>query len=181
MKRSAKVSVRSDHRHHAEAGRFESATRAISTRALEPARPRLGSEQGRIAPRAQSGALAYRRLESGEVEILLVRKHGSKNWGIPKGNAERHLTLAENAAKETFEEAGAEGHVQPRSAGTYRAAKRISGEQIVIEVSVFLLEVTKTAETWPEQDKRETKWCSIAEAVRLLREPLLIELCGRLG
>lgn len=183
MKRSAKVTFRSDLRHRAETDRSKSATGAISARALEPARPvppLLGSELGRTAPQTQSGALAYRRLESGEVEILLVRKHSSKNWGIPKGNAEPHLTLAENAAKEAFEEAGVEGHVQQRSAGSYRAAKRVLGQQIVIEVSVFLLEVTKTAEKWPEKGERDLKWCSMREAVSLMREPLLIELCARL-
>ena len=93
----------------------------------------------------------------------------------------QHLSLADNAAKEAFEEAGVTGHVRQRAAGTYRAVKRVSGRQIVIEVCVFLLEVTGTARKWPEQGEREIKWCSPQEAIRLLREPLLIELCARLA
>jgi hypothetical protein len=32
----------------------------------------------------ESGALAYRRRENGELEILLVSKKRSKRWGSPK-------------------------------------------------------------------------------------------------
>src|SRR5579862_6790928 len=68
--------------------------------------PVLGSAAASAQPLIQSGVLAFRRLEGGDVAVLLVKKPNSKNWGIPKGNAEPHLTLAENAAKEAFEEAG---------------------------------------------------------------------------
>lgn len=142
--------------------------------------PILGTEAARSAPLPQSGALAFRRLENGEMAVLLVRKRHSKNWGIPKGNAEPHLGLAENAAKEAFEEAGVTGRIEPRAAGTYRAVKRIYGLKVVIEVAVYLLEVFETAESWPEQSEREFKWCSPREAALLVQEPLLAELCGRL-
>ena len=141
--------------------------------------PVLGSEATRTQPLVQSGVLAFRRLENGEIAVLLVKKPNSKNWGIPKGNAEPDLTLAENAANEAFEEAGVKGSIQPYSSGTYRAVKRMYGLKFVIEVSVYLLEVSEAAKKWPEKGRREIKWCSPAEAVLLLREPLLAELCGR--
>jgi 8-oxo-dGTP pyrophosphatase MutT (NUDIX family) len=142
--------------------------------------PVLGSEVASVRPLVQSGVLAFRRLDDGDIVVLLVKKPNSKNWGIPKGNAEPDLTLAENAAKEAYEEAGVKGHIAPRSAGTYRAVKRMSGMKLVVEVSVYLLEVFETAKKWPEMDEREIIWCSPREAAILLREPLLVELCGRL-
>jgi haloacid dehalogenase-like hydrolase/NUDIX domain len=57
----------------------------------------------------ESGALAYRRLKNGEVEILLVSKKRSKRWGIPKGRVNASLSCGETAAKEAFEEAGVIG------------------------------------------------------------------------
>jgi ADP-ribose pyrophosphatase YjhB (NUDIX family) len=124
--------------------------------------------------------LAYRKADKGDVEVLLVRKLRSRSWGIPKGKVKRRLSAAENAAKEAFEEAGVKGHVQQRAAGSFRAVKRVHDQKIVIEVAVHLLEVTKTAKTWSEKAKRETKWCSPEEAANLLREPLLADLCVRL-
>lgn len=143
--------------------------------------PLLGSEAGRTRPQIQSGALAYRRAENGEISVLLVRKIHSQNWGIPKGKLVPHLSLDENAAKEAFEEAGVRGRIQQVAAATYRAIKRIYGQKCVIEVCVFLLEVTETAKTWPEKAKRDFKWVSPQEAAVLLREPVLADLCMRLA
>ena len=48
----------------------------------------------------ESGTLAYRRLENGELEILLVSKTRSKRWAIPKGRVYASLSFGETAAKE---------------------------------------------------------------------------------
>lgn len=142
--------------------------------------PILGSEAARTKPLLQSGALAFRRLDDGEIAVLLVKKPRSNSWGIPKGNAEPNISLAENAAKEAFEEAGVTGCIEAYSSGTYRAVKRMFGVKLVVEVSVYLLEVFETAKKWPEKGEREIRWCSPREAAMLLHEPLLAELCGRL-
>jgi ADP-ribose pyrophosphatase YjhB (NUDIX family) len=130
-----------------------------------------------MTPQIQSGVLAYRHHKQRGIEILLVKKPLSQNWGIPKGKLVEGLSLSENAAKEAFEEAGVRGKVMQEVAGSYRAMKRRGDHQILIEVSVFLLEVTNTARKWPEKTKRLVKWCVVTEAVRLLREPALIRLC----
>jgi 8-oxo-dGTP pyrophosphatase MutT (NUDIX family) len=143
--------------------------------------PLLGSEAGRTDPQIQSGVLAYRRHAKSGVEVLLVRKRTSTNWGIPKGKLKSKLSSAENAAKEAFEEAGVKGDVEERVAGTYRAVKRQSDKRIVIEVSVHFLKVTKTLTNWPERDLRDVKWCSPQAAAKLLREPVLIELCEQIA
>jgi 8-oxo-dGTP pyrophosphatase MutT (NUDIX family) len=142
--------------------------------------PLLGSNSAHIHPQMQSGVLAYRWREKNHIEILLVRKLRSRTWGIPKGKVKRRLSSAENAAKEAFEEAGVRGRVQARAAGTYRATKRKLGEKIVIEVSVHMLEVTRTSEEWPEKAIREVRWCSPQEAAKLLQEPMLVALCSDL-
>lgn len=160
--------------------REESKFSRPSFAAERPSLPVLGSEAARVDPLRQSGVLAYRRLENGELVVLLVRKRTSNGWGIPKGNAEPHLSLADNAAKEAFEEAGVSGRIDRNSAGTYRAVKRVNGLKLVVEVCVYLLEVLETARKWPEKHEREIKWCSPHEAGLLLHEPLLTELCGRL-
>jgi 8-oxo-dGTP pyrophosphatase MutT (NUDIX family) len=88
---------------------------------------------------AGAGALAYRRLENGELEILLVSKKRSKRWGISKGRVNAALSFGETAAKEAFEEAGVIGRVSPNSVGMFRANKTTPTPKIV-EVWVYLLE-----------------------------------------
>jgi 8-oxo-dGTP pyrophosphatase MutT (NUDIX family) len=131
-----------------------------------------------MTPQIQSGVLAYRHHKRKGTEILLVKKPLSQNWGIPKGKLVEGLSRAENAAKEAFEEAGVRGNIRQEAAGSYRAMKRRGDHQILIEVSVFLLEVTSVAKKWPEKSTRLVRWCAVPEAIRLLREPILIELCS---
>jgi ADP-ribose pyrophosphatase YjhB (NUDIX family) len=133
-----------------------------------------------MTPKIQSGVLAYRHHRRNGIEILLVKKPLSQNWGIPKGKLVEGLSLAENAAKEAFEESGVRGKIVQETAGSYRAMKRRGDHQIVIEVSVFLLEVTSVAKQWPEKATRLVRWCTIPEAIRLFREPVLVKLCSQL-
>jgi 8-oxo-dGTP pyrophosphatase MutT (NUDIX family) len=131
----------------------------------------------------ESGVLAFRREGNGEPLVLLISKRRSKKWGIPKGRAEPHLSLHENAAKEAFEEAGVIGYVAPSSVGMFRAEKAAAnalGKQ-VIEVWVYLLEVTETLPDWPERGKRTISWVTCEAAARYLREPVLTHLCHRLA
>ena len=52
--------------------------------------------------------------------------------------------------------------------------------EIIVEVWVYLLEVTRVARSWPEKATRLVRWFTPTEAVRILREPLLIEHCRKL-
>jgi 8-oxo-dGTP pyrophosphatase MutT (NUDIX family) len=128
-------------------------------------------------PRLQSGALAYKIGPHGKVRVLLVRTRRSKRWSIPKGSAEPNLTLAANAAKEAFEEAGVMGEIEPESIGMFRATKRAWFGEAILEIWVYRMRVTEQADHWPEEDEREVKWVSCREAARVLHEPLLAELC----
>jgi 8-oxo-dGTP pyrophosphatase MutT (NUDIX family) len=134
-------------------------------------------------PTLEAGALACRRLKNGELLILLVSKRRSGKWGIPKGRLNGRLTFGEVAAKEAFEEAGIKGRASPNSIGMFRAAKRTSSREHsqVVEVWVYLMEVTERRRRWPEKGKREIRWVSCETAAQQLREPILADLCERLA
>ncbi|HEV2674984.1 MAG TPA: NUDIX hydrolase [Aliidongia sp.] len=131
-------------------------------------------------PLLESGVLAYRLDRRGEPRVLVVTTAKNHRWGIPKGRVEPHLSFGDNAAKEAFEEAGIVGEVTPTSVGMYRATKRRSTCETVIEVWVYLMKVTETLKDFPEKGRRELKWVSPQEAARLLREPCLAKLCQAL-
>jgi ADP-ribose pyrophosphatase YjhB (NUDIX family) len=147
---------------------MQAVTRAVHGRTLQrPTRE----------PRLQSGALAYKVGANGKIRILLVRTRRSKRWSIPKGEAEPNLTLAANAAKEAFEEAGVKGDIEPDSIGMFRTTKRAWYGDAILEIWVYRLRVTEQLAHFPEEADRETKWVSCREAARVLHEPLLVELC----
>jgi 8-oxo-dGTP pyrophosphatase MutT (NUDIX family) len=131
----------------------------------------------------EAGVLAYRQHKQGELEILLVSKKRSKKWGIPKGRAEPQLTFGEVAAKEAFEEAGVIGYISANSVGVFRARKQnASGlDHQIIEVWIYLFEVTDIRRKWPEMHKRQVRWVSCDVAAQQLREPVLAHLCHRLA
>jgi ADP-ribose pyrophosphatase YjhB (NUDIX family) len=134
-------------------------------------------------PILEAGALACRRLKSGELSILLISKRRSGKWGIPKGRVNGRLTFGEVAAKEAFEEAGIKGCVSPNSIGMFRVTKRTPSREHsqIVEVWVYLMEVTDSLRRWPEKGKREIRWVPWETAARQLREPMLADLCQRLA
>src|SRR5260221_12382876 len=105
-------------------------------------------------PKLQSGVLAYKVAPNGKVRILLVRTTRSKRWSIPKGKARSDLTLAANAAKEAFEEAGGKGEIAPGFAGMFRTTKRAWDGDAIIENWVYFLKVPNHLKHWPRQGKR---------------------------
>jgi 8-oxo-dGTP pyrophosphatase MutT (NUDIX family) len=134
-------------------------------------------------PILEAGALACRRLKNGELSILLISKSRSGKWSIPKGRLNGRLTFGEVAAKEAFEEAGIKGFVSPSSIGMFRVKKRTPSRQHtqIVEVWIYLIEVTKRVRHWPEKGKREIRWVSCETAAQQLHEPMLADLCHRLA
>jgi 8-oxo-dGTP pyrophosphatase MutT (NUDIX family) len=135
------------------------------------------------APLLESGVLAFRYEGTGEPQVLLISKKRSKKWGIPKGRIPPHLSFPESAAKEAFEEAGVIGRVSASAVGMFRAEKSGANPLTtqIIEVWVYLLEVTEALPDWPEKGKRAMRWVSCEAAARQLREPVLTHLCHRLA
>lgn len=131
----------------------------------------------------ESGVLAH-RYQRGKPLVLMVSKRRSKQWGIPKGKIKAPLSLGENAAKEAFEEAGVIGNISPHAVAVFRTTKRDPSRnhhRRVVEVWVYLLEVTEVLSKWPEKGKRVVRWVSCDRAAIELGEPALADLCRRLS
>ncbi len=122
---------------------------------------------------SQSAVIPFRRKRDplapdrgdGELEILMITSRKKKRWVLPKGVREPDLSPWDSAAKEALEEAGIEGAVSSRSAGTYRYDKWGG----TCRVDVFTMAVEKVHDSWLESF-RERQWVSLDEALSRVRE-----------
>lgn len=139
--------------------------------------PSSGRRAGRPAPAmVQYAALPY-RTDGGTLEVMLVTSRETKRWIIPKGWPEKKVKPHELAAREAYEEAGLVGHADPDAVGTFRYDKRLkSGRSVWCEVQVFMMEVERELDEWPEKGQRERRWMAPAQAALLVQEPGLVEL-----
>jgi 8-oxo-dGTP pyrophosphatase MutT (NUDIX family) len=119
----------------------------------------------------QSGVVPFRS-EKGKAQILLITSRSRKRWVIPKGIIEPDLSPQESAQKEAYEEAGVSGKICGEAVGTYTYDKWGG----TCTVKVFLLEVEKTLEDWPESYFRTREWMSVEEAVKRVDETDLKEI-----
>lgn len=118
----------------------------------------------------QYAALPWRR-EKGAIEILLITSLNTRRWIVPKGWPVDKLTPPECAAHEALEEAGVAGNVAEKALGTYRYKKlRKSGEILPCVVHVYAMEVQSRSRTWVEKKARESRWCSVPDALERLKD-----------
>lgn len=116
------------------------------------------------------------------VRIMLVTSRESRRWVIPKGNHAAGVAAHTAAAIEAKEEAGILGLVCPTPIGAYRYRKRRrSGASLMFDVDVFPLAVMTELSAWKEQDERERRWFSLAEAAAAVEEPDLRDLIRSFG
>ena len=126
--------------------------------------------------RRQYAALPY-VVREGQPEVMLITSRETGRWIIPKGWPEKALTPAELAAREAYEEAGLLGRPQRHPYGSYRYEKRLkSGKVATCDVDVFLLQVERELDEWPEKSQRERRWMSPGQAAMLVSEAGLVEL-----
>ena len=126
--------------------------------------------------RLQYGVLPWREVE-GALQILLITTQTTKRWIVPKGWPVPGLRPSECAAHEALEEAGVVGEIARRPIGSFHYEKRRkSGTTRRCRVDIFPMEVVRQRRNWPEKRLRETRWCSIEEALRRVREPGLARL-----
>lgn len=95
-----------------------------------------------------------------------------KRWTFPKGIIDPGETYLETALKEADEEAGLHGMIVGDPIGEYEYEKWDS--QLV--VTVVIMEVTHSADTWEEAALRERRWVSFEQAVELLSQQAVINL-----
>ena len=111
----------------------------------------------------QAAAIAVRR-NGDRVQVCLIRRKGSRKWGIPKGQVDPGDTHEETALNEAWEEAGLRGRLIGDVVGTYEYEKW----DTTYAVAVYLMEVLEQHDDWDEADFRERRWASFGEAASLL-------------
>jgi 8-oxo-dGTP pyrophosphatase MutT (NUDIX family) len=104
--------------------------------------------------------------------ICLVTSSSGKRWVIPKGLMEPGKSAGEIALQEAWEEAGLAGLLQAEPAGSYLYSKYGN----TYHVTVFLMQVSEVADTWPESMLRQRAWLTPPQAVLRVQEPGLREL-----
>jgi 8-oxo-dGTP pyrophosphatase MutT (NUDIX family) len=96
----------------------------------------------------------------GDLEFLLVRTRTGACWTFPKGGRERGETLAEAAAREAVEEAGAAGRVVGKALAQYHYRGDV--------VAAFLLVVE--ADGLGAEPGRDPTWLGLEAARSRLAE-----------
>ena len=127
----------------------------------------------------QYGVMPY-TIVDGQALFLLVTSRRTGRWIFPKGGAIEGMTPREVAALEGFEEAGIEGEVEPSPIGVYRSTKTVGMRNVVIQVELYPLRLTRQFDDWPEMNHRERRWVVRAAAIALLSNARLVELVTRL-
>ncbi len=133
----------------------------------------------------QIAALPYRtegNAIDAPVRILLITSRETRRWVIPKGNLSAASTPYHAAAMEAEEEAGVCGAVCPTPLGSYRYRKRrANGASLMVDVEVFPLAVNREMTAWKEQDQRDRRWFTLADAADAVDESDLRELIRSFG
>lgn len=115
----------------------------------------------------QAGAICL-RFRQGRAEVLLIRGLKRGRWGIPKGGVEPGETTSQAAEREAFEEAGVSGRCEQSTLGSFEYRK--TGKLLPCRVSVHLLEVCDTAQSFPEMHIRTSLWTDRDGAIELVAE-----------
>lgn len=124
----------------------------------------------------QSGVIPY-RIKNGEMKIMLVTTIRKKNWIIPKGFIEYHLSPYKSAKKEAFEEAGVRGSNGTRILGNFKVKK--NGSELLTKV--YSMRVTAVYKDYPEKNLRKRKWFSPADAAKKVSIPEVAKMIRKLG
>jgi 8-oxo-dGTP pyrophosphatase MutT (NUDIX family) len=121
----------------------------------------------------QYGALCWRPGADG-VEVLLITSRDTGRWVIPKGWPIPGLSPEAAAAQEAWEEAGAQGVMNPLCVGRFGYQKCLSvTASVPCAVAVYAMRVEALAKSYPELKERRRKWFALAEASSLVAEPEL--------
>lgn len=118
--------------------------------------------------RAQVAAICY-RVRRDKPEFLLVRTRNG-HWTFPKGGVGRHMTPAEAAAREAYEEAGVKGSVERSPFACYRNRKpgKSRSRRLVATVQAHLCQVKQLVT--PLEDYRSPTWFRADKAKRRLEK-----------
>lgn len=124
----------------------------------------------------QSGVIPYRK-KNGKTEVLLVTSIRKKNWIVPKGFIEYHMSPFQSAKKEAFEEAGVRGSNTTKILGSYTVRK--NGSELLTKI--YSMKVTRIFKDYPEKNLRKRKWFSVYDATKKVEIDELATIIRRLG
>ena len=124
----------------------------------------------------QSGVIPYRR-KNGTLEVLLVTTIRKRDWIIPKGFIEYHLSPFQSAKKEAFEEAGVRGSNTTRILGSFKARK--NGSELLTKV--YSMRVTAVYKDYPEKNLRKRKWLSATDAAKKVSIPEVAKMIRKMN
>ena len=124
----------------------------------------------------QSGVIPYRR-KNGKLEVLLVTSIKKKNWIVPKGFIEYHLSPFQSAKKEAFEEAGVRGSNSTRILGSYTIKKKGSE----LQTKIYSMKVNRVFKDYPEKNLRKRKWFSTNDAAKKVEIDELAKIIRKFG
>ncbi|MDR6951584.1 8-oxo-dGTP pyrophosphatase MutT (NUDIX family) [Ancylobacter sp. 3268] len=135
-------------------------------------------------PLPQVAALAYRWSEAGRLEMLVLSSRETHRPVIPKGWPIKGRKDWKSAEIEARQEAGLVGQITRKSAGHYRYWKRIDRQFVLVQVSVYPLEVRRQLDDWPERNERVLMWLPPEDAALLVDETdlgaLILDVAGDL-
>ncbi len=100
------------------------------------------------------------RIVGDAIEIALVTSVRGKRWILPKGSIDEGEEPHGAAVRETEEEAGLLGVLDPEPLGRY--VYRKNGERCRVEV--YLMHVTTALDTWEEDRLRRRRWWPLQKA-----------------
>ena len=123
--------------------------------------------------RVQVAALCFRG-NGPDKRVLLITSRDTGRWILPKGWPINGLDAPNAAKQEAWEEAGVTGDVNSTPIGQFSYEKSMdTGGISRCDTSVFEVQVTELADTFPESDKRTRKWVTPLEAANMVQEPEL--------
>jgi 8-oxo-dGTP pyrophosphatase MutT (NUDIX family) len=108
-------------------------------------------------------------------QLCVITSRGGRRWGFPKGAIEHEETGPAAALREAWEEAGLLGMISGPAIGIYLYRKDVR----LCHVTLYPMEVERTATRWPECEVRDRLWLPFDEAVKLIHQPALRELSGK--
>ncbi len=126
--------------------------------------------------RKQVAALPVRVASDGTLEALLITTRETHRWVIPKGWVPKGTRPHKAAEWEALEEAGVEGVIDPEPLGSFTYLKRLKIRSVPIEVTVYVLKVTRQRRRWQETRDRQRRWVPLQDAPEVVEEPDLAEL-----
>ncbi len=129
----------------------------------------------------QVAAIPIRCSPRGQLQVMLVTSRDTQRWVIPKGWPWPGRPDHEAAEEEAWEEAGVRGTTRKNKFGTFSYGKRHGDKVVPTKVTVYLLDVTEVARSWPEIGQRRRAWFSPTNAAAAVDEEQLSELLRALA